>query len=142
MSKANVWCLALILGMSCPAHALADKLDECLDSANTQRAMEHCARDALKEAEGNLGILYNGHLINLEREQKEAANPEGAKGSERTRQFLKESQDAWVKYRSSNCDLHAAKVWEGTMATLARQLCYVRMTKDRIQDITRAFEPR
>jgi uncharacterized protein YecT (DUF1311 family) len=80
--------------------------------------------------------------MDLEKGQEETSDPYEAEILKRRRQLLQDSQDAWVRYRSANCDLHAAKFGAATMGTLDLQLCYVDMTKERTQEIARAFAPR
>jgi len=49
---------------------------------------------------------------------------------------LKKAQKAWIKYRDLECDFEAYEMRGGSYENILRDGCKIKLTKDRIKDLT------
>jgi uncharacterized protein YecT (DUF1311 family) len=93
----------------------------CLDRDSSQQAMNRCAGDAYQRADEALNAQWKRVLDAFE----------DAKG----RKLLVESQRAWLKYRSTHCDLAASDSIGGSMWPMLNSGCLASLTRQRTREL-------
>ena len=82
--------------------------------------MTQCAGKAYKAADAVLNQVYQKLLAVLDDEEKAQ---------------LKEAQEAWLKYRDSNCEFVADQYKGGTMRPMVYAFCLEDVTKKRTTEL-------
>jgi uncharacterized protein YecT (DUF1311 family) len=95
------------------------KGDPCADP-QTQVEMTQCAANAYKAADAVLNQVYKQLVAKLDEEEKAQ---------------LKEAQNAWLKYRDTNCDFVADQYKGGTMRPMIHAGCLADVTKNRTAEL-------
>lgn len=102
------------------------KADPCANP-QTQGEMNECAAKAFMAADATLNQVYRKLATLLEDDEK----PQ-----------LKEAQNAWLKYRDSNCMFVAGQYKGGTMEPMIYSGCLADMTKKRTTELSSQIKER
>lgn len=97
---------------------LAQKLN--CNNAQTQREITQCADLSYRNADKKLNQVYKQLLPKL---------------SASRRQKLTTAQQAWLKFRDTNCDFETSKYEGGTIAGTIYAGCLEQLTKQRTQQL-------
>ncbi|MFT5509773.1 MAG: hypothetical protein ACI89J_002861 [Hyphomicrobiaceae bacterium] len=95
--------------------------DECA-KAESQRAMNACARKNYENSDGALNVLYRQITQRLN-------------GDNKTMQRLISAQRAWVRFRDAECKFAKSGVSGGSIEALIFLGCANRLTRARIDDL-------
>jgi len=96
------------------------KKDPCVDGETTAD-MKMCSARKYKEADDELNKVYRALMSKLD--------DEGHKTS------LKTAQQAWLKYRDSNCDFESYLNRGGTIYSVVVSGCMTSMTNSRTKEL-------
>ena len=94
--------------------------DPCAN-AKTTPEMRDCAGKEYKQADAELNQVYKQLMSKLEDPGHQAA--------------LKSAQQAWIKYRDTNCEYESYLNRGGTMYSVVNTGCLTRMTKERTTEL-------
>jgi uncharacterized protein YecT (DUF1311 family) len=86
----------------------------------SQAEMTQCAGKAYKEADAVLNQVYQKFVAILDNEEKAE---------------LRTAQEAWLKYRDSNCEFVAGQFKGGTMRPMVYAFCLEDVTKKRTTEL-------
>lgn len=107
--------------MPWPQTARAEAPADC-QSASTTAAMRACENARYEKAEAALNQVYQALMAKLD---KQGQNK------------LRESQRAWLKYRTANAEFQADQARDGTLAPLIRMSVLADMTEARVGEFAR-----
>ncbi len=93
--------------------------------AGTQYEMNQCAHKEFTTADAELNKVY-AELV--------------AKLDVKRRARLKESEQAWIKYRDANCEYESSQYEGGTMRPMVHSFCLARMTAARTGELKDQIE--
>ena len=113
-----------LAGMSSSFAQRKKKANPC-DNAKNQNEMNTCAENEYKTADVVLNRVYGQLMSKLEDDQK-------AK--------LKEAEQAWIKYRDSNCEFEAFPNFGGSIYPLVYNGCLKTMTNNRTKELKAFIE--
>lgn len=102
------------------------KNDPCADP-QTQAEMTQCAANAYKAADAVLNQVYPKLMATLDEDEKAE---------------LKAAQNAWLKYRDTNCDFVADQYKGGTMRPMIYAGCLEDLTKKRTAELRAQIKDR
>lgn len=113
---ASIFMLLLVL------QAAGQKQNKSGPCANpqTQAEMTQCAANDYKAADAVLNQVYRQLVAKLDEEEKAQ---------------LKDAQNAWIKYRDTNCDFVADQFKGGTMRPMIYAGCLADVTKKRTTEL-------
>lgn len=118
------------LGLSLPAFS-ADPAFKCSEHSSTLEIFM-CLDKVQQELDVSLDKTYRRFLGTLKK-METASFTNMPKGL--LVEGLKSSQQAWIAYRASSCDLHENLAFGGSAAKTNRIACNVRMTKQRLNEL-------
>lgn len=101
----------------------AQQKDPC--KGETTFEMRQCAGKRYKQADEELNKVYQRLMSKLSADEKTS---------------LKTAQQAWLKYRDTNCDFESFMYRGGTMAPLVEAECMVAMTNSRTKELKQQIE--
>ncbi|HEX7297098.1 MAG TPA: lysozyme inhibitor LprI family protein [Pyrinomonadaceae bacterium] len=101
----------------------AQQKDPC--AGETTFEMRQCAGKKYKQADDELNKIYQRLMSKLSADEKAS---------------LKTAQQAWLKYRDTNCDFESFLYRGGTMAPLVGTQCLVDMTILRTKELKQQIE--
>lgn len=107
-----------------PETQLAQRLN--CDNAQTQREITQCADLSFKNADKKLNQVYKQLLPKLS----------GAR-----RQKLINAQQAWLKFRDTNCEFERSAYQGGTIAPTIYAGCLEQITQQRTQQLQEYLQP-
>jgi uncharacterized protein YecT (DUF1311 family) len=113
--------LCLLIGSVNPAQNQKSQ-DPCAN-AQTTSEMRDCAGKEYKQADAELNKVYKQLMSKLEDEGHQAA--------------LKSAQQAWIRYRDTNCEYEGYLNRGGTIYSVVHTGCLTRMTKERTTELRR-----
>jgi len=121
--KVLAFCIAMVvclsIGSANPTRNQKSQ-DPCAN-AQTTAEMRDCAGKEYKQADAELNKVYKQLMSKLEDEGFQAA--------------LKSAQQAWIKYRDTNCEYESYLNRGGTMYSVVYTGCLTRMTKQRTAEL-------
>lgn len=120
-----LWSL-LLLGSTSISAQQPKKNDPCAEP-QSQAEMTQCAVNAYKAADVVLNQVYKQLVAKLDDEEKVQ---------------LKDAQNAWIKYRDTNCDFVADQYKGGTMRPMIYAGCLEDVTKKRTTELRTQIEDR
>lgn len=119
--------IALIMLVALSGFSPAQKAkDPCAD-AQTTAEMRDCAGREYKQADDELNRVYGKLTVKI-------GNREGRKTA------LRIAQQAWIKYRDSNCDFASYLNRGGTIEPVIRYNCMTSMTASRVKELKEYLE--
>ena len=120
--------LCLTLFVSSNAHTLAQKKkpDPCA-SAQSQAEMNICAGKEYKSADAELNQVYQKLSSILNDEEKSQ---------------LKETENAWIRYRDLNCEFVADQYKGGSIRPMIHGLCLADVTRNRTTELRNQIKDR
>ncbi|MFN6492666.1 lysozyme inhibitor LprI family protein [Nostoc sp. DedQUE03] len=107
-----------------PKMHLAQKLN--CNNAQTQAAINECTKLSYQNADKKLNQVYQQLLPNLNRTRK---------------QKLIAAQQAWIKFRDSNCEFEKSAYEGGSLASTIYFSCLENTTKERTQQLQEYLKP-
>ncbi len=119
-SKTGTLLVLLLLSLHSATNAQKPKKPDPCANPQTQIEMTQCAADAYKAADAVLNQVYQKLVAKLDEDEKVQ---------------LKEAQNAWLKYRDSNCDFVADQYKGGTMRPMIYAGCLADVTKKRTSEL-------
>jgi uncharacterized protein YecT (DUF1311 family) len=114
----------LALALGCGARPLAAQGRECRDP-RTQAAMNHCAQEGWRAADGALNSAY-ARL--------------GARLGTARRAKLRTAQLAWIRFRDGHCDFERSLHAGGSMQPAVYYACMEATTRARTAQLRAALE--
>ncbi|MEM5495624.1 lysozyme inhibitor LprI family protein [Hoeflea sp. AS16] len=123
------------------APALADELPDCIDP-QTQMEMTYCASLDYEKADAGLNALWPDIVAAAKQNDEYVAGQVEGTGVPTTFEALLAAQRAWLKYRDAQCEYEAYEVFGGTMQPMVGSLCLARLTRERIELLSRSLESR
>jgi uncharacterized protein YecT (DUF1311 family) len=111
--------LCLLIGSADPAQKQKPQ-DPCAN-AQTTSEMRDCAGKEYKQADAELNKVYKQLMSKLDDEGHQAA--------------LKSAQQAWIRYRDTNCEYESYLNRGGTIHSVVYTGCLTRMTKERTTEL-------
>lgn len=121
--------------------ALADERPDCIDP-QTQMEMTYCASDDYQKADADLNALWPDIVAAARQNDEYVVDMARERGVPTTLQALRNAQRAWIKFRDAQCEYEAYEVFGGTMQPMVGSLCLARLTRERIEVLSRALESR
>ena len=112
--------IAIVLFLILPGAYTAQTTDPCKDAQSTFE-MKQCAAKKFKQADDELNTVYRRLMAKLD--------DEGHKTS------LKTAQQAWLKYRDTNCEFESYLNRGGTIYSLVVSDCMTVMTTSRTSEM-------
>ena len=119
--------LALILLSTGSTSAQKQKKTGPCANPQTQAEMNICAGEDFKAADAVLNRVYQQLLAKLDDEEKAQ---------------LKDAENAWLKYRDTNCDFVADQFKGGSMRPMIHAGCLADMTKKRTTELRTQIKER
>jgi uncharacterized protein YecT (DUF1311 family) len=119
--------VALIIFISLNVLAQPQKAQDPCANAQTTAEMRECAGKEYKQADDELNKVYRQLTAKI-------GDDEGRKTS------LKTAQQAWIKYRDSNCEFASYLNRGGTIEPVVRFNCMTEMTASRAKDLRQFLE--
>jgi uncharacterized protein YecT (DUF1311 family) len=107
--------------LCCPIGAKAQANAKPCSHGHTQAALNACAADDFKVAEGRLKIVY---------EQLAAALADSSR-----QRALKEAHDGWVVFREKQCRFEASAFEGGSMQPMQYYACLAAATSSRAKEL-------
>ena len=101
------------------------KRDPCMDGETTAE-MKMCASRKYKQADDELNKVYRELMSKLDNEGHKAS--------------LKTTQQAWLKYRDSNCDFESYLNRGGSIYSVVVSDCMTSMTNSRTKELKEQIE--
>jgi uncharacterized protein YecT (DUF1311 family) len=118
--------IAILLLSSLTFSQVKPKPDPCAN-AQSQAEMNICAGKEYKAADVVLNQVYRQLVSKLDDEEKSQ---------------LKEAQNAWLKYRDSNCEFVADQYKGGSIRPTIHGLCLAEMTRNRTLELKQQIKDR
>lgn len=115
--------MAFLLLAGMPATGAIAQQAPC-QNANTQLEMNQCADQQAKNADKTLNSVY--HIV------MEKIGPEDKLN-------LRAAEQAWIRYRDTNCSGEAALYKGGSIAPLIESTCLAKNTQERTEEIRRIY---
>lgn len=117
----------LIVFVALNVLAQPQKTQDPCANAQTTAEMRECAGKEYKQADDELNKVYRQLTAKI-------GDDEGRKTA------LKTAQQAWIKYRDSNCDFASYLNRGGTIEPVVRFNCMTEMTVSRAKDLRQFLE--
>ena len=111
--------LCLSIGSANPTQ-IQKSQDPCAN-AKTTPEMRDCTGKEYKQADAELNEVYKQLMSKLEDEGHQAS--------------LKSTQQAWIRYRDTNCEYESYLSRGGTIYSVVHTGCLMRMTKERTTEL-------
>lgn len=121
--------------------AHADDSPDCIDP-QTQMEMTYCAGVDYEEADADLNALWPKIVAAAKENDEYVAEMARDRGVPTTLEALRNAQRAWITFRDAQCEYEAYEVFGGTMQPMVGSLCLARLTRERIEVLSRALESR
>lgn len=121
--------------------AIADERPDCIDP-QTQMEMTYCAGDDYETADADLNALWPDIVAAAKQNDEYVADMARERGVPTTLEALRNAQRAWIAFRDAQCEYEAYEVFGGTMQPMVGSLCLARLTRERIEVLSRALESR
>ncbi len=114
-----------------PVLACAEQKIDCPDTTGNTMAMRYCHGEELKKWDGQLNATYQEFLDLLRSLEKKFSNmPSGT-----LVEGIRKAQREWIEYRDRSCEFHSYLIYGGTLASVYRLDCEIRMTKSRLEEL-------
>jgi len=140
MSRAQVLALSFV-GLLWGGPTLADELPDCIDP-QSQMEMTYCASVDYEAADADLNALWPSIVAAAKSSDEYVAEQVEGTGVPTTLEALRGAQRAWIKFRDAQCEYEAYEVFGGTAQSMVGSLCLARLTRERIEVLSRALESR
>lgn len=96
--------------------------DPCFEKAQTQAALNQCASDAYKRADGDLNRLYKQMTARLS-------------ADDAVRQRLVDAQRKWLKFRDAECAFQTIRTVGGSIQPMNVNGCLTDLTRERVMQL-------
>ena len=107
--------------MGSVSHTRSQKSQDPCTDAQTTAEMRDCTGKEYKQADAELNRVYKQLMSKLEDEGHKTA--------------LKNAQQAWIRYRDTNCEYESYLNRGGTIYSVIHTGCLTRMTKERTTEL-------
>lgn len=104
--------------------------------------MTYCAGVDYEEADADLNALWPKIVAAAKENDEYVAEMARDRGVPTTLEALRNAQRAWITFRDAQCEYEAYEVFGGTMQPMVGSLCLARLTRERIEVLSRALESR
>lgn len=121
--------------------SFADNLPDCIDP-QTQMELTYCASVDYESADADLNALWPSIVAAAKYSDEYVAEQVEGTGVPTTLEALLTAQRAWLKFRDAQCEYEAYEVFGGTAQPMVGSLCLTRLTRERIDVLSRALESR
>lgn len=121
--------------------ALAEDQFDCANSA-TQVEMSSCAGLDYEQADSELNALWPKVVAAAKANDEYVGDLARDRGVPTTFEALRAAQRAWIRFRDAQCEYEAYEVFGGTAQPMVGSLCLARLTRERIEVLSRALEER
>ena len=100
----------------------------CYERDYSQQAMNRCAGEAYERADRALNAQWEKLVTHFD-------------GQSTTRKLLRDSQNAWLKYRDAHCELNAYDNVGGSIYPLVVSGCLADLTRKRTSELADLIGP-
>lgn len=121
--------------------ARAEEVPDCIDP-QTQMEMTYCAAVDYETADAELNAIWPDIVAAAKSQDEYVAEQVEGTDVPTTLEALRTAQHAWIEFRDAQCEYEAYEVFGGTSQSMVGSLCLARLTRERIEVLSRALQSR
>ncbi|WP_179759055.1 lysozyme inhibitor LprI family protein [Hoeflea halophila] len=121
--------------------ARADDMPDCIDPMS-QVELTYCAAIDYETADAELNAIWPDIVAAAKSQDQYVAEQVEGTDVPTTLQALRNAQRAWITFRDAQCEYEAYEVFGGTSQSMVGSLCLARLTRERIEVLSRTLQNR